>query len=87
MSWKTSQYGLAIDNVLAFELVKPDSTAVNVTAESDPELFFGLKVSHANVRSVPGKSLRLRVKGGLNNFVSARRVRDYDLYYDYYLTR
>ena len=43
----TNQYGLAIDNVLAFELVKPDGTAVSVTAVSDPELFFGLKVSSA----------------------------------------
>ena len=54
-SWKTSQYGLAIDNVLVFELVKPDGTAVNVTVESDPELFFGLKVSRANIHSVLGK--------------------------------
>ena len=45
-SWTTSQYGLAVDNVLAFEVVEPDGTAVSVTAESDSELFFGLKVSH-----------------------------------------
>ncbi|KAF8968757.1 FAD dependent oxidoreductase [Flammula alnicola] len=42
-SFKTNQYGLAIDNVVAFELVKPDGTAVTVTHASDPELFFGLK--------------------------------------------
>ena len=40
-----SQYGLVIDNVLAFELVKSDGMAVDVTAGSlDVEFFFGLKV-------------------------------------------
>ena len=50
---------MAIDNVLAFELVKPDGTVVDVTAGSNPELFFGLKVNCVNVRFVLGKSLRI----------------------------
>jgi hypothetical protein len=44
-SWKTNQYGLALDTVTAFELVKPDGDAVRVTQNSDAELFFGLKVN------------------------------------------
>lgn len=44
-SWQTNQFGLAIDTVTAFELVKPDGTIANVTETSDPELFFALKVS------------------------------------------
>ena len=44
-SWKTNQYGLTIDTVVAFELVKPDGTVSTVTEDSDSELFFGLKVS------------------------------------------
>jgi len=43
-SWKTNQYGLTIDTVTAFELVKPDGNVVTVTKASDPDLFFGLKV-------------------------------------------
>jgi hypothetical protein len=43
-SWKTNQYGLAIDTITAYELVKPDGNVVTVTEASDPELFFGLKV-------------------------------------------
>jgi len=43
-SWKTNQYGLAIDTITAFELVKPDGNVVTVTEASDSELFFGLKV-------------------------------------------
>ncbi|KAG5637113.1 hypothetical protein H0H81_005751 [Sphagnurus paluster] len=42
-SWLTNQYGLAIDNVQAFELVQPNGVIVNVTEASDPDLFFGLK--------------------------------------------
>lgn len=44
-SWKTNQYGLAIDTITAYELVKPDGNVVTVTEVSDPELFFGLKVT------------------------------------------
>ena len=35
---------MAIDTVTAFELVKPEGNAVTVTKDSDPNLFFGLKV-------------------------------------------
>lgn len=47
-SWKTNQYGLAVDNVLAFQLVKPNGQIVQVTQASDPELFFGLKGGQNN---------------------------------------
>lgn len=43
-SWKTNQYGLTIDSVVAFELVKPDGNVVIVTETSYPKLFWGLKV-------------------------------------------
>ena len=43
-SYKTNQYGLTIDTVTAFELVKPDGNVVMVTKTSNPNLFFGLKV-------------------------------------------
>jgi len=48
-SWKMNQYGLMIDTVTAFELVKLDSNVVMVTQASDPNLFFGLKVCAVNV--------------------------------------
>ena len=43
-SWKTNQVGLAIDTIVAYELVTPDGKVVKVTENSDSELFFGLKV-------------------------------------------
>ncbi len=43
-SWKTNQYGLAIDTVVAFELVKPDGTIPPVPTGVHPNMFFGLKV-------------------------------------------
>lgn len=42
-SWMSNQFGLAIDNVVAFELVQPNGHIITVTNSSDPELFFGLK--------------------------------------------
>ena len=45
-SWKTNQYGLTIDTVTAFELVKPSGSVVTVTQSSDPTLFAGLKVCY-----------------------------------------
>ncbi|KAF5319622.1 hypothetical protein D9619_008812 [Psilocybe cf. subviscida] len=42
-AWKSNQHGLAVDNVVAYELVTPNGKIVNVTHDSDPQLFFGLK--------------------------------------------
>ena len=66
-SWKTNQVGLAIDTIVAYELVKPSGEVVKVTEKSDSELFFGLKVCpvYSNCELLTLK----RNKGGLNNFV------------------
>jgi len=43
-SFKSSQYGLAIDNVAGYELVLPNGTIEHVT-QKDQDLWFGLRVS------------------------------------------
>jgi len=47
-SYLTSQYGLAIDNIVAYELVLPSGAIVEVTANSHPDLFFALKGGYNN---------------------------------------
>ncbi|KAF9474837.1 FAD-binding domain-containing protein [Pholiota conissans] len=47
-SWKSNQFGLAVDNVIAFELVLPNGRITTVTEKSDPSLFFGLKGGENN---------------------------------------
>ncbi|KAL1756883.1 hypothetical protein FB107DRAFT_289773 [Schizophyllum commune] len=42
-SWYTNEHGLALDNVIAFELVKPNGEVAHVSEKSDPDLFFVLK--------------------------------------------
>ena len=43
-SYKSSQYGLALDNVAGYELALPNGTIKHVTQE-DKDLWFGLRVS------------------------------------------
>ncbi|CAE7227093.1 unnamed protein product [Rhizoctonia solani] len=44
-SWLSNQYGLTIDTVTAFEVVLPNGTITTATETTNPDLFFGLKVS------------------------------------------
>ena len=48
-SYKTNQYGLAIDNVVGYELVLPNGTIKHVTPKDD-DLWFGLRVSTADTQ-------------------------------------
>ena len=43
-SFKSNQYGLGFDNVVAYELVLPNGTVTTVT-EDDQDLWFSLRVS------------------------------------------
>ena len=43
-SYKSSQYGLGVDNVAGYELVLPSGTVQCVTSK-DEDLWFGLRVS------------------------------------------
>ncbi|KAG2142419.1 hypothetical protein DEU56DRAFT_911114 [Suillus clintonianus] len=68
-SWLTNQYGLTIDTVQSFELVIPNGTVLNVSAASDPDLFFGLKGGLNNFGIVTRFTLKTfpqsKVWGGL----------------------
>ena len=43
-SFMSNEYGLSLDNVVGYELVLPNGTAINVTS-NDEDLWFGLRVS------------------------------------------
>ena len=43
-SFKSNEYGLALDNVVAYELVLPNGTVTTITAD-DRDLWFSLRVS------------------------------------------
>ncbi|KAJ6533798.1 FAD dependent oxidoreductase [Mycena vulgaris] len=72
-SWKTNQFGLTVDNVVAYELVKPNGHIVNVTASSEPDLFFGLKGGLNNFGVVTKFTLKTfpqgQVWGGVITYV------------------
>ncbi|KAK0229779.1 FAD-binding domain-containing protein [Armillaria nabsnona] len=64
-SWLSNQYGLAIDNVVAYELVVPNGTAVTVTEGSDPDLFFSLKGGGNNYGIVTRFTLKTHPQGAV----------------------
>ncbi|KAL0951020.1 hypothetical protein HGRIS_007761 [Hohenbuehelia grisea] len=78
-SWKTNQYGLTVDTITAFELVKPNGDIVTVTENSDPELFFGLKGGGNNFGIVTKFTLKThpqtQVWGGLMTFDAFKQER------------
>ncbi|KAF9465136.1 FAD-binding domain-containing protein [Collybia nuda] len=74
-SYRTNQFGLAIDTVVSYKLVKPNGDIVSVTQASDPELFFGLKGGFNNFGIVTQFTLRAfpqgAVWGGVITYSSA----------------
>ncbi|KAJ6533797.1 FAD-binding domain-containing protein [Mycena vulgaris] len=75
-SWKTNQFGLTVDTVMAYELVKPNGDIVTVTASSDADLFFGLKGGLNNFGIVTQFTLKTfpqgQVWGGLITYTLAQ---------------
>ncbi|KAK0199361.1 FAD dependent oxidoreductase [Desarmillaria ectypa] len=62
-SWLTNQHGLAIDNVVAYELVMPNGTIATATEGSDPDLFFSLKGGYNNFGIVTQFTLKTFPQG------------------------
>lgn len=48
IGWKVRKYGLALDNLVAVELVTADSEVVRVTEETNPELFWAIRGGGGN---------------------------------------
>ena len=69
LGWLMPRFGLASDNVLAIELVTADGEVVEVTAESDPDLFWALRGGGGNFGVATSFNYRLHplgmVTGGL----------------------
>ncbi|KAI6120590.1 hypothetical protein EDD16DRAFT_1518683 [Pisolithus croceorrhizus] len=61
-SYLTNQYGLTVDTVQAYELVMPNGTVKNVTAQ-DQDLFFGLRGGLNNFGIVTRFTLRTFPQG------------------------
>ncbi|HEY7399237.1 MAG TPA: FAD-binding oxidoreductase [Gaiellaceae bacterium] len=69
LGWLMAKHGLAADNVLGVELVKADGSIVDVTADSDPDLFWALRGGGGNFGVAASFQYRLHplttVVGGL----------------------
>jgi FAD/FMN-containing dehydrogenase len=69
LGWLMAKYGLAADNVLAVELVNADGDVLEVTEDSDPDLFWALRGGGGNFGIATTFTYRLHpvetVTGGL----------------------
>jgi FAD/FMN-containing dehydrogenase len=69
LGWLMAKYGLAADNVVAFELVDANGDVVDVTEGSDPDLFWALRGGGGNFGIVTTFTYRLHpvtmITGGL----------------------
>jgi FAD/FMN-containing dehydrogenase len=80
LGWLMGIHGLAADNLLSVELVNADGALLNVTAESDPDLFWALRGGGGNFGVATSFEYRLHplgeVVGGLiaHPFEAARDV-------------
>ena len=69
LGWLMAKYGLAADNLVAVELVAADGEILDVTAESHPDLFWGLRGGGGNFGVAASLTYRLHeltmITGGL----------------------
>lgn len=69
LGWLMAKHGLAADNLLAVDLVTADGDLLEVTAASDPDLFWGLRGGGGNFGIATSFTYRLHpvdiVTGGL----------------------
>ncbi|KIJ54884.1 hypothetical protein M422DRAFT_152812 [Sphaerobolus stellatus SS14] len=62
-SWITQKYGLGIDNIVSYELVTPNAQILTVTAQSHPDIFFGLRGGGNNFGIVTAFVLKAHPQG------------------------
>jgi FAD/FMN-containing dehydrogenase len=69
LGWLMAKYGLAADNLLAVELVNADGEILEVTEDSDPDLFWALRGGGGNFGIATAFTYRLHpltmITGGL----------------------
>ena len=63
IGWLTGKYGLAVDNVLSFELVTADGRVLNVSAVENADLFWSLRGGGGNFGIVTRFEYRLHPVG------------------------
>ncbi|KAK7452778.1 hypothetical protein VKT23_012181 [Stygiomarasmius scandens] len=64
-SWYTDEFGLAVDNIVSYDLVLPNGTFIKVTDSSHPDLSFALKGGFNNFGIVTSFTVRTHPDNGI----------------------
>ncbi|THU76841.1 FAD-binding domain-containing protein [Dendrothele bispora CBS 962.96] len=64
-SWYTDEYGLALDNILSYDLVLPNGTFIQVTESSQPDLSFALRGGFNNFGIVTSFTVNSHPNNGI----------------------
>ena len=64
IGWKVRKYGLALDNVVAAEVITANGEVVHASAEENPELFWVLQILTEVVASERSPFIAVRTVGG-----------------------
>lgn len=75
-TYLSNQYGLSVDNAVAFELVMPNGTVASITSSSNPDLFYGLRGGFNNFGIVTTVTMKTytqsQVWGGRISYAKAQ---------------
>ena len=63
MGWLARRHGLSCDNVVAFDVITADGSAVRAAEDENPDLFWGLRGGGGNFGIVTGFEFRLHPVG------------------------
>ncbi|KAF5011507.1 hypothetical protein FDECE_2379 [Fusarium decemcellulare] len=87
ISFLSAQYGMAVDSIVGWEMVKPDGTIVNVSVKDHPDLAVALKGSGSQFGIVTQFTVLAhkigKVWGGMRVYTSGKKEQIYKALHDF----
>ncbi|TFK95094.1 hypothetical protein BDV98DRAFT_598799 [Pterulicium gracile] len=85
-SWLTAERGLAVDNIIAYQLVLPNGDLTDVSADANPDLFWALKGGGNNFGIVTRFTVNVFEQGPVWGGLVAYPITEQELFIDALMT-